>query len=268
MKRIIMLIFSISLLFPACEMIEYHPYDGNITGETGINDKNIARIETACKDKPAIKFIMMSDTQGQYEATKDFVNTINQKDDIDFVIHGGDISDFGLTKEFLWMRDIMNKLRVPYVVIVGNHDCVATGLYVFRKVFGELNFSFIAGRTKFVCLNTNALEFDYSQSVPDLQFIKKELESRSDEYEKTVVAMHAPPFSDQFNNNVADVFQDNIKKFPQLQFCLNGHEHTLKATDPFGDNVLYFVPPNIGQRKYWLFTLNENNTYDYEAVEF
>lgn len=268
MRKIIIPLFSIGLLFHSCEMIEYHPYDGNITGETGINDKNIIRIETICKDKSSIRFIMMSDTQGQYDETEDFVNSVNQRDDIDFVIHGGDISDFGLTKEFLWMRDIMNKLHAPYVVILGNHDCLANGLEVFRKVFGEVNFSFIAGRTKFVCLNTNALEFDYSQPVPDFQFIKTELESRNDEYEKTVVAMHAPPFSEQFNNNVANVFQGYIKMFPKLQFCLNGHEHQLKAADLFGDGVVYYEPPNIGKRKYWLFTLNEDNTCEYETVEF
>lgn len=30
---------------------------------------------------------------------------------IDFVIHGGDMSDFGVTKEFLWQRDIMNGIK-------------------------------------------------------------------------------------------------------------------------------------------------------------
>ena len=49
--------------------------------------------------------------------TLDFVGEINKRDDIDFVIHGGDMSDFGVTDEFLWQRDIMNKLRVPYTEI-------------------------------------------------------------------------------------------------------------------------------------------------------
>ena len=156
-------------------MIEYHPYDGRISGKTDINKKNIARIEEACRNKETIRFALIGDTQRWYDETEDFVNALNKRNDIDFVIHGGDVSDFGLTKEFLWQRDILNKLKVPYVVLLGNHDCLANGIEVFRKVFGDENFSFIAGRTKFVCLNTNALEFDYSLPVPDFQFIEQEI---------------------------------------------------------------------------------------------
>ena len=50
----------------------------------------------------------MGDSQRWYDETLDFVNHLNKRDDIDFVIHGGDYSDFGVTDEFLWQRDIMN----------------------------------------------------------------------------------------------------------------------------------------------------------------
>ena len=43
------------------------------------------------------------------------------------------MSDFGVTDEFLWQRDIMNKLRVPYVALIGNHDCLCL-LYTSRCV--------------------------------------------------------------------------------------------------------------------------------------
>ena len=151
MKKIYISLFAL-LTFTACEMIEYHPYDGRIKGETGINAKNIARIEESCKGKKSIRFVMTRDTQRAYDETEDFVKTINKRNDVDFVIHGGDISDFGLTKEFMWQRDIMNKLKVPYVVLLGNHDCLANGIDVFHEVFGEVNFSFLAGNTKFICL--------------------------------------------------------------------------------------------------------------------
>jgi len=249
-------------------MIEYHPYDGRVKGETGINDKNKARIEAACAGKDKIRFVLVSDTQRWYDETEDFVKNINQRNDIDFVIHGGDISDFGLTKEFMWQRDIMNKLKVPYVVLIGNHDCLANGVEIFQTIFGNVNFSFIAGKTKFVCMNTNALEFDYSLPVPDFQFLEYELASRKDEYTKTVMAMHVRPFSDQFNNNVANVFQRYIKEFPKLQFCMNGHDHTLNVDDLFNDKVIYYGISNVAKRKYFVFTLNPDDTYDYEVAEF
>lgn len=132
----------------------------------------------------------MGDSQRWYDETEKCINSINEMEDIDFVLHGGDVSDFGLTDEFLWQRDIMNGLKVPYVVLLGNHDCLGTGKDTYMKVFGPTNFAFIAGNVKFVCLNTNALEFDYSEPIPDFNFIEKQWTERQDEFEKTVVAMH------------------------------------------------------------------------------
>lgn len=155
------------LLMAGCDMIDYHPYDVHISGETDVNAHNIAQIEQNCQNKTTIRFVTMGDSQRWYDETDDFVSHLNKRNDIDFVIHGGDVSDFGVTNEFLWQRDIMNKLKIPYVVLLGNHDCLGTGEETYRVIFGDPNFSFIAGRVKFVCLNTNAIEFDYSRPIPD-----------------------------------------------------------------------------------------------------
>jgi len=249
-------------------MIEYHPYDGRIKGETGINAKNIKKIEAACAGKTTIRFIMAGDSQRWYDETEDFVKSANKQEDIDFVIHGGDLADFGLTREFEWMRDILSKLKYPYVALLGNHDCLANGEQVFRKIWGEENFSFLAGDVKFICLNTNALEFDYSHPVPDFEFMKNELDNKVEGHEKTVFAMHVPPFNTQFNDNVAYVFQMFIKEFPNLQFCLNAHTHRLAADDLFDDGVIYYSPPNMKKRSYLVFTMMPDNKYEYEVVDF
>lgn len=105
------------LLLSGCEMIDYHPYDVRIDGETDINAHHIEQIERDCLGKDTIRFVTMGDSQRWYDETVDFVNHLNQRDDIDFVIHGGDLSDFGVTDEFLWQRDILNGLKVPYVAL-------------------------------------------------------------------------------------------------------------------------------------------------------
>ncbi len=267
-KKTIALLMPIFVMMGACDMIEYHPYDGRIKGETDINAKNIALIEKACHNKTTIRFAMTGDTQREYDETEKLVKNLNQRNDIDFVIHGGDISDFGLTKEFMWMRDIMNKLTVPYVVLLGNHDCLANGEEVFKKIFGEVNFSFLAGNTKFICLNTNALEFDYSHPVPDFKFMEREYDDNRKEYEKTIFVMHVRPLNGDFNNNVANVFQRYVKEFRKLQFCLNAHSHDVQVDDLFDDGSIYYGCPNVAKRKYLLFTLNTDDTYDYEVVDF
>lgn len=252
----------------ACEMIDYHPYDGRLDGDTsrGVNATNIARVEEACAGKDTIRFILMGDTQRAYDETEDFVEHANRLTGIDFIIHGGDYTEFGLKKEFEWNDDILSRLAVPYVGLIGNHDIIGNGDEVFREIFGPENFSFMAGDVKFVCLNTNAIEYDYSYYVPDFPFIEAEL-ADSAAHRRTIVAMHAPPGNEQFNNNVKNVFQYYIKRFPSLMFCLHAHNHSVSAADLFGDGIIYYGCANIAKRSYLLFTLTPNE-YTYEVVEF
>lgn len=254
-------------LFFSCDAFEYHSYDGNIKGEKNINNKNIKLIEQNCEGKQTIRFAFMGDTQRHYDETEKFVSHLNSRDDIDFVIHGGDISDFGSTKEFMWMRDILNKLKQPYVVLLGNHDCLANGNDIFQDIFGKENFAFKAGNNRFVCLNTNALEFDYSRPVPDFTFLEEQLKLQEKDQEKTVVVMHARPYSEQFNNNVATVFQRYVKEFSSLQFCVNAHDHNTSIKDIFEDGIMYYGVPSIEKKAYFIFTIKPNE-YEYELVEF
>ena len=255
------------MLLGSCDLIEYHPYDVRITGETDINAKNIELIEYQCKEKTTIKFAVMGDSQRWYDETEDFVKHVNLRTDIDFVIHGGDVSDFGLTKEFLWQRDILNKLNMPYVVLIGNHDCVGTGEDVYRKVFGNTNFSFIAGDVKFVCLNTNAMEYDYSHPIPDFEFMEYELSDRETEFSKTVISMHASPYSDVFNNNVAKSFQYYVRQYPNLQFCTVAHDHNVTETDVYDDGIIYYGSTCMKDRCYLIFTITPDG-YEYEVLYY
>ena len=211
---------SAATLLTACDLIDYHPYDGRLDSDTSreINPTNIERIEKVCEGKDTIRFIFMGDTQRSYNETEDFVKYVNQLDSIDFIIHGGDYTEFGLKKEFEWNDDILSKLKVPYVGLIGNHDVIGNGDQVFRKIFGNENFSFVVSDVKFVCLNTNAIEYDYSHPVPDFNFLKNEI-ADSTRNKRTIVVMHAPPGNEQFDNNVKDVFQLYIKTLPSLMFC-------------------------------------------------
>lgn len=254
-------------LLSSCDMLETHPYDAHVSGETDINRKNIARIEAALQGRKEFRFAMISDTQRWYDETKDAVKALNKRGDIDFVVHGGDLSDFGVTKEFIWQRDILNKLTMPYVCAIGNHDHLGTGEHVFRRIFGEPDFAFTAGNMRFVVLNTNALDYDYSYPIPNFDFIEEELAKYPEGAEKTVFLMHCAPGSEIFNNNVRTVFNEYIHRFPGLQFCLYGHSHNLSVKALFGDGLPWYECPNIEKRCYLLFTVHEEG-YDYEAVEF
>ena len=46
------------LLLSGCEMIDYHPYDVRIDGETDINAHHIEQIERDCLGKDTIRFVV------------------------------------------------------------------------------------------------------------------------------------------------------------------------------------------------------------------
>ena len=258
--------FPLVLAALSCQ-VDYHPYDTRVDGECGINAKHIALIEASTAGKHAIRFAVISDTQRSYDETREAVKVLNTRNDIDFVLHTGDLADFGMKAEFERQRDMLNRLHVPYVALLGNHDCLATGEEIFRKVFGDFNFAFTAGDIRFICLNTNALEFDLREAVPNFEFLETELVNFPAEASKTIVAMHAKPYTEQFGNNVAKGFQYVITRFPGLQCCINGHGHHFTVEDLFGDGVLYYECDNIARRSYLLFTVNEEG-YAYERIEF
>lgn len=251
----------------SCEMFEVHPYDTQVKGEKNLNQRSIRQIEEALSNKDTIRFAFISDTQRWYDETKDFVSAINKRNDIDFVIHGGDLSDFGATHEFILQRDILLRLNVPWVTLLGNHDCLGTGEDVYEDIFGDPNFHFVAGETLFVCLNTNCMEYDYSEPVPDFSFIEGLLKGLPKGVKRTIVAMHVPPFDLEFNNNVAKVFQLYLHQFPNFQCCIYGHGHRYATDDLFGDSILYHQTPCAKKRGYIEFTLTPNG-YEQHLVNY
>lgn len=260
-------LLAVALLTAGCEVIEYHPYDARITGDTGINATNIARIEQRMAGKKSFRFAMISDTQRHYDETQAAIAAINARGDIDFVLHGGDQADFGETKEFLWTRDFMARLAMPYVCVLGNHDCLGTGRDVFDKIYGPVNFAFTAGNVRFVCLNTNALEYDYSDPVPDFDFLEKQIMRQPYGADKTIVLMHVPPGDVEFNNNVAKPFEHYLLMLPGIQFCLYGHNHYYGEYELFGDGLMYYGCTSIDRKGYYVITIKEEG-YEVEKCSF
>lgn len=256
------------LLLAACDTVfDVHPYDVRVKGETQINATQIAKIEEKLKDKDTIRFAFISDSHQWLSDLQDEIRDINKRDSVDFVIHGGDVTDFGSTREFEWTREKLLKLNKPFVVLLGNHDCLGTGNQAYEAMFGTPDFSLIAGRVKFVCLNTNAIEYDYSRPVPNFDFMESEVTANAADFDRTVVCMHAPPYSEQFNNNVAKVFNYYTQQFPKLLFCLYGHGHNTEQQDIYENGIIYYEVGCAPKRKYYIFTITPTD-YKYEIIEF
>lgn len=264
--RFISLLFTLTLV--SCDgVFDVHPYDVNFDGDRDINANMIPLIEEATLNKEVMHVAIISDTHGTYSDTEDMIADINGRDSIDFVVHLGDLTNTATTKEFVWARDVLAELDKPYVALIGNHDFLGTGDETYTAMYGDMDFSFIAGRIKFVCINTNATEYDYMADVPDFDFLETQMTEDADLFDRTILCMHARPYSDQFNNNVAKAFEMYVLQFPGIMFCLNGHDHKIQVDDLFDDGIIYYGCTCSENRGYLLFTLTQDG-YVYEVIDF
>ena len=268
MKRLFLLPFLLLFLLMSCDsLFDTHPYDIDFKGETGINAKRITKIETQFESRDTLRVAFISDTHGWYSDLRDEVDHLNGRWDVDFVIHCGDLTDTGTSKEYEWARDILHGLRYPYVALIGNHDYLGTGDQAYQVLYGPVDFSFIAGRIKFVCLNTNATEYDYMAAVPNFDFMEEEMTKDSARFDRTVVVMHAAPYSDQFNNNVCKAFRRYLDYFPGLMCCVYGHDHADLVSSIYNDDLLFYGIDCAEHRNYRIFTFTPYG-YEVEQVYF
>lgn len=243
------LMFSVS----ACDLIEYSPNQIVLDAdEKDLNKKNIDLLQ-ARPERDTLKFVLMGDTQRFYDEADKFVKSVNQQDDLDFVIHAGDISDFGLAKEFKWVNDIMKKINVPYVTVVGNHDLIANGPKVYKEMFGPLNFSFIYSGVKFIFYDSNAIEYAYDGTVPDLNWIEKELKDTA-VYDWAIPVSHIPPYNPDTDLSKEVAFVNMLALNGKVNLSLHGHEHSFSEEEKYGNGITYLVSTTVEKKGYAIVT--------------
>jgi len=257
-KRSILLFLIISLT--ACDMIEYHPYETNLKElQSDLNATNIDKLLKKTPLNDTLSFAFIGDNHYYYDELIDFVNHIN-KEDVDFVIHAGDLTDCGTKREYVWFYDIMNKLDIPYFTAVGNHDLSGDGKTVFNHVFGETNFAFTYNKTKFVFLNTNKLES--IEPVPDTIFTQAQVaDTISSAHNKTVVIAH------QFSAACQAQIYEAIKDLKNIQFVGQGHSHVYSHEWESELGVERITTPSTTLRQYLLFEVSDKH-YSYQLKTF
>jgi len=103
------------------------------------------------------KFAHISDTHigASTTASEDLertVNDINAQEDIAFVIHSGDVTEFGSDAELQEAKNILSKLNKPWYIVPGNHDTKwsESGCNSFRTIFGAERFLFDHAGVRFI----------------------------------------------------------------------------------------------------------------------
>ena len=75
------------------------------------------------------------------------IRDINAYDSLDFVIFGGDVTNFGSDDEIRLAKSMTDSICRPVYVVQGNHDAnwSESGCGTFKEVFGYEHFLFRAG---------------------------------------------------------------------------------------------------------------------------
>jgi 3',5'-cyclic-AMP phosphodiesterase len=199
---------------------------------------NLALLEASpIDDTLTIAFI--GDSQNFYDEVEPFVQKVNQHTEIDLVLIAGDISDFGLLQEFEWITDRLGKLHKPYIAVIGNHDVVGNGEAVYKKMFGDLDFSFVYDSTKFIIHNTNSREYR-SRNVPDIQWLSEELQPE-DGVQRFIAVSHVPPFDGDFDPQLETAYSELFASTRGFLLSLHGHIHRHTDGFPYDDGIRYIT---------------------------
>lgn len=205
--------------------------------------------------------IHISSNPTSVEDLENTVNQINNTQNIDLVLVTGDITENGDFKSLEIAKSILDKLRIKYYIIAGNHETKwsASGCTDFAKVFGSDRFEFEHKGIYFLGFNTGPIIRMADGHVPsqDIVWLKSELNKIGTE-KPVILATHYPlQYGDV--DNWYDV-TDAVRKY-NIRAVLGGHYHrnaifaydgipglinrsNLRGKEKVGGYSVYYVTPD------------------------
>ncbi|MDD7456428.1 MAG: PQQ-binding-like beta-propeller repeat protein [Bacteroidales bacterium] len=172
-----------------------------------------------------LKFAFLTDlhySEGSKSITdlRQCIKEVNNLEGLDFVLFGGDLTDFGSDEEIAAVKSILDSLKYKYYVVAGNHDAKwsESGCNTFKKVFGYENFEFEHKGWRFIGCNCG----------PDMRMAPALIPRESMEWlrslkpgTKTIFINHYPQ-----DTSVLNYFEvtSELKRIG-TRFVIGGHWH-------------------------------------------
>lgn len=221
------LLFVVALLFcilfgSGCDKVfEFSPYSASVSFDRrNSNMENYKLIKDDSIFSP-FKIALISDSHQDYNDLEDAIKHINSQNDIDFIIHGGDMSEMGLIKEYNYFYDRMKELEKPFFTTLGNHDCLANGFEIYTEMFGNQNYSFEYKECKFIFFNNVVWEMNNTE--PDFKWLETEL-NKSANYKNVFLVAHIPTWNELFFPTTFIEFNEMMLQYG-VRLTIHGHDH-------------------------------------------
>lgn len=177
------------------------------------------------------RFVQLTDihfSPGNPNPTEDLLRSvaqINATDSIDFVLVTGDLTDNGDRTCMEHVKSCLDLLKVPYHVILGNHETKwsESGCTAFSEIYGNERFSFMHKGFLFLGFNSGPLmRMAYGHVVPqDIEWMTAEIE-KADKDTPIILVTHYPMLEGDVDNwyDVTDAVRPyNVRLF------IGGHYH-------------------------------------------
>lgn len=159
-------------------------------------------------------------------------------DALDAVLITGDLVDRGKPEEYRHLRTYLERLRVPYYLMVGNHD----GREALREVFADhaylrdggtfVQYGVDVGELRIIALDS-IIEGASGGTLCDERLAWLETELARSSGRPVVVALHHPPFSTGIGHmddillarEASQRLSDIVRAHPNVERVLAGHLH-------------------------------------------
>jgi 3',5'-cyclic AMP phosphodiesterase CpdA len=196
------------------------------------------------------------DSNAKLEAAVGYLNGLARPPDV--VVATGDLADHGRAGEYGLLREIVDQLAVPLVVIPGNHDELgpfhdAFADHEYLPPDGPVQYAIDDYSVRLVALDTTRPGHHEGELDHDsLRWLDETLAARRDT--PTLVMLHHPPFDsgiwwmDCLGLEDARGLETVIRRHPQVRRVIAGHLHRPIDTN-WGSTVVSVAPSTCHQTR-------------------
>lgn len=220
---------------------------------------------------------------------KSTIDDINKQGDIDFVVVLGDLTKDAEPWNVDRFKEVMTELRMPYYVVLGNHDVSPVDTHASQRDPGVTRSTMIwtfqghgydgpnphwsldpvTGVHLVGLDSTMTGDWGGRLTQEGLEFLDKDLYANSDKLNIVILHHQLQPYTpaeetgenefDKFVLYNADEVRAVLNKYPQVAMTLSGHRH-LSTRYKMDNDIAYFTCPSTmtWPMRYVVFNVNKD----------